>query len=228
MKDLLLLHGALGSGAQLAPLRQALSPYFTTHVLTFPGHGGTALPDAFSIPAFAGHVQQYCETNGLRRVQVFGYSMGGYVALQLARACPQLVERVATLATKFHWDEATAARETALLQPEAMEAKVPQLVKTLEQRHAPQNWKTVVQRTAALLTALGKDNLLKNEDYRALPLPVLVMLGDRDKMVGREETIAVFEALPAAELCLLPATRHPLEMVDTALLGFLLKRFFEK
>src|SRR5215203_1275354 len=118
MEALILLHGALGSRAQLAPLDRLLSNHFDVHALDFPGHGGTPLPPHFSIPSLARSVQQYCEEKGLREVSVFGYSMGGYVALYLALQAPALVRRIITLATKFQWDVATAAREVKMLQPE--------------------------------------------------------------------------------------------------------------
>ena len=44
------------------------------------------------------------------------------------------------------------------------------------------------------------------------------MLGDRDKMVSLDETVAVYKSLPNAEMCVLPNTPHPLEQADTGLL----------
>lgn len=227
MKSLLLLHGALGSSQQLAALKDELSPYFDIHVPDFPGHGGTPFGSEFTIPAFADHVQQYCCHHHLSPVSVFGYSMGGYVALSLARRQPQLVARIATLATKFHWDEATAAKEVKMLQPEVIEQKVPQFAHTLQQRHAPNNWKEVLHQTAALMTGLGAQKALTPGDFAALTTPTLLMLGDRDKMVTLEETVAVSKQLPAAQLAVLPNTPHPLESVPTETLAFLLRQFLQ-
>lgn len=223
---LILLHGALGSAETLAPLAAVLETDFIVHPLQFPGHGGTALPQAFSISSFAGHVQQYCSAQVLERVCIFGYSMGGYVAMYLAKQQPALVARLATLATKFYWDEAVAAKEVKMLQPSVMEQKVPQLAAQLQQRHAPNDWKEVVQKTAELLTGLGKNNVLHTADYAAINTPSLLMLGDRDKMVSLEETVEAQRLLPKAQLAILPGTPHPLEQTDVSLLSFLLKRFF--
>ena len=44
-------------------------------------------------------------------------------------------------------------------------------------------------------------------------------------MVTREETIAVFEQLPNAQLAILPGTPHPIEQVDNDLLAFHIRRF---
>ena len=225
-EDVLLLHGAIGSAAQLEPLSEALKENYQVHLLNFPGHGGTLLPEVFSIPLFAQHVQAYCNQKELQRVNIFGYSMGGYVGMYLAKHYPAMVNKVATLATKFEWTESIAAKEIKMLQPEVIEQKLPQFAATLRQRHAPHDWKEVLTKTAVMLKGLGKDNELKSEDYAQVQCATLIMLGDRDKMVGMDETLSAFKAIPGAQLSIMPSTPHPLEGVDMQLLSFLLKRFF--
>ena len=51
------------------------------------------------------------------------------------------------------------------------------------------------------------------------------MLGDRDKMVGQEETVAIHKSIPNAQLVILPGTPHPIEQVDTTQLADQLRRF---
>lgn len=226
MKPIILLHGALGSAAQFGDLGKLLEGHFEVHLLNLPGHGGGDTAH-FSIPSFARFVEDYILEKGLERPAIFGYSMGGYVALYLAKENPELLRCICTLATKFHWDEATAAKEVKLLNPEAMETKVPLFAEALKQRHQPSNWKAVVQQTATLLKGLGENNLLKGADYTSITTPVLVMLGDRDKMVSLEETVAVAKALPFGELAVLPNTPHPWEGVDAAIVAYFLQRFFK-
>jgi pimeloyl-ACP methyl ester carboxylesterase len=226
MQHLILLHGAIGSSKQLAPLAQSLSSRFQIHHLDLPGHGGVDLPAEFSIEFFADHVKKYCEQQGLSALSIFGYSMGGYVGMYLAKKNPELVERVVTLATKFHWDETIAAKEIKMLQPDIIRQKLPDFAKTLEERHAPLDWEEVLFKTAEMLTALGKDNALKIGDYASIFQKCLVMLGDRDKMVSLEETVAVYKALPNAQLSILPGTPHPIESVNVGSLSFMLNYFF--
>ncbi len=221
---LLLLHGAIGSAAQLTPLAEVLKSRYHVHVLEFPGHGGTE-GDTFSIPHFADFVSGYCDEQGLDKVGIFGYSMGGYVALYLAQQRPALVAQVVTLATKFHWDPAIAEREKKMLQPAVIEEKLPAFAKTLAERHAPGDWKQVLARTAQMLEGLGADNALKPEDYAGIATPTLLLLGDRDRMVTLEETVAVYNALPQAELGVLPGTGHPIESVQPQLLAGFIERF---
>ena len=220
MQSLLLLHGAVGAASQLVSLQKQLSNNYDVHVLNFSGHGGEAMrEESFSISLFAEEVRQYIDQKQLSKVGIFGYSMGGYVAMYFAKSYPDKVNRVITLATKFHWDEKIAAREIQQLNPEKIAAKVPAFTATLKERHAPNSWETVLEKTATMLTALGKHNALQPDDYKNIETPCLVLLGDRDKMVTLEETIQTYKALPNAQMGVLPGTPHPVEQVNISMLS---------
>lgn len=227
MHQLLLLHGAIGSAAMFAGLEDVLKEEFEIHVLDFSGHGGTPFQAEFSIQQFANEVLAYLDNKNIGQIDIFGYSMGGYVAMYLAKHHPERISKVATLATKYHWDDATSAKEVQMLDPEKISAKIPAFAKTLEERHKPGDWKELLQRTAAMMLAMGKDNPLTPGDYEAINAPALIMLGDKDKMVSLDETLAVYKSLPQAQLALLPGTPHPLEQVDVHLAGYFLRRFFK-
>lgn len=227
---ILLLHGALGAGAQLVPLaeRLAVATSRPADVLEFEGHGDTAPhPDGYAIERFAEQVVERLDARGIERAALFGYSMGGYVALHLACVRPARVAVVATLGTKFRWDPATAAREAARLDPAAIRAKVPRFADALAARHGGAGgWEAVLARTAALLRALGERPVLTDDALARIAQPVRVIVGDRDATVTVEETTGAYRALPDGELLVLPRTPHPLEQVDpaqlvAALAGFL-------
>src|SRR5690349_10027502 len=122
MKPLLLLHGALGSADQFDQLNKLLRDKYQVHTLNFSGHGGNPFPEQdFSIPLFALEVLHYMEENRIERPSFFGYSMGGYIAMYLAKNLSHKVESVITLATKFQWDKEIAARESKMLDANAIE-----------------------------------------------------------------------------------------------------------
>lgn len=225
MQNIVLLHGAIGAADHMKALADALSDKYKVHTLNFSGHGGMPYTEAFSIPLFAEELRQFIAARKLEEVSVFGYSMGGYVGMYLAKQQPKLIQKLVTLATKFHWDEEIASKEVQMLNAEKIEAKVPVFAKTLKERHAPNDWKEVLSKTADMLTALGKDNALKPEEYAEIQTPSLVLLGDRDKMITLEETVAVYKALPNAQMAMLPNTPHPIEQMDAALLAYFIRRF---
>lgn len=224
---LLLLHGAFGAADQLTTLAAGLQKDYTIHTLDFPGHGSKPFPDRpWTIPLFAEAVLTYMDGNGIQQASIFGYSMGGYVGMYLARHHSSRIQKLATLASKFYWDPAVAARETEKMNPKKILEKIPTFAQALEQRHQQKDWKEVLKRTADLLTSLGDKPALTSEDYPAIITPSLLLLGDRDRMVSLEETTAVFKSLPNAQFGILPATSHPIEQVDTGLLAYLLHRYF--
>jgi len=227
MTPLILLHGALGAASETALLAEALKNSREILALSLPGHGGRPLPDTpFSMDLFADDVLAEMDERGIGSADFFGYSMGGYVAAVIARRAPERVRRIATLGTKWHWDAATAAREAMKLDPATMQAKVPGFVAALAAMHAPTDWQSLVTRTAALLTGLGAAPPLRADDFSAINGPVLVARGDGDKMVTLEETVATFQALPAGQLAILPATPHPFPGAPLAVLVPMLERFF--
>ncbi|UYQ95430.1 alpha/beta fold hydrolase [Chitinophaga horti] len=222
---LILLHGALGAAAQFEKLAKELSDYYEVHVPNLPGHGGTRMPDeSFSIALFADALAGYIRTNDLEQPSIFGYSMGGYVAMYLARHFPNMPGNIITLGTKFHWDAPTAARELKMLDPGTIETKVPAFASALATLHAPNDWKEVVHNTALMLEEMGRHNPLSLDDYKDIKSPSLIMLGDRDKMVTLDETAAVYRQLPAAQMAVLPGTPHPIEQVEVELLSGMIGR----
>lgn len=226
MKDILLLHGAIGSKKQLDPLTEILADQFKVHSINLPGHGGEAFPsNEFSMGVFADAVLKYLDEKSIEKISFFGYSMGGYLALLFAKKYPQRVEKIITLATKFYWDEGIAAKEINMLQPDVIEEKLPAFAAELSKRHAPLNWKEQLMHTQELLKGLAANNELKTEDYAGIATPCLIMLGDRDKMVTLDETTAVFKSLPNASLAVLPNSSHPIEKVDVDLLKFYIQKF---
>ncbi|RXK86125.1 alpha/beta fold hydrolase [Filimonas effusa] len=222
--SLLMLHGAIGASCQLKAIAGELSERYDVHLLDFPGHGGEALPaESFSIPLFADAARNYIQDHNLVQPMVFGYSMGGYVAMYLASRHPELLSRIVTLGTKFHWNETSAAREVKMLDPAVIAEKVPAFAAALKTMHAPNDWKQVLHNTADMLLNMGRDNLLTPADFQNIKLPCLLMQGDRDKMVTFDETIATYKKLPDARLAVLPNTPHPMEQVNPSLIAYLIK-----
>lgn len=226
MQHLLLLHGAIGAKDQLQTLAALLKDDYHVHTLNFSGHGGIPFANKdFSIPLFARETLSYLLQNEIRQTNIFGYSMGGYVAMYLAKHHPSFVNKMITLATKFYWDEPVAANEIKMLDAEIIQQKIPAFAEQLKDRHYPNDWKAVLAKTRDMLLQLGKNNTLQLEDYKTIIAPCLLLLGEKDRMITLDETVAVNNTLPHSEFKSLPGTPHPIEQVDTGLLASLIMEF---
>jgi len=208
----ILLHGALGSAAQFNAL-QALfpqeDPIFT---FNFPGHGLTA-PDApFSMKLFSEAVLRFMDEKEIPTANIFGYSMGGYVALYMAAEYPDRIEQVVTLGTKLDWTPEVAAGMNRMFDPEKIEAKVPQFAQALSAQHA--DWKALCRYTAAFLSDLGNGLGIQDASYAKIQCPVTIGWGSEDNVVSAAESQRVATLIPNAKFIELFGVKHQLELVD--------------
>ena len=227
MQAVLLLHGALGSKTQLDPLKAKLEASgFAVYSLNFSGHSGEPFRDIFKIEVFAEDVFGFLETHGIDKADIFGYSMGGYVALWLAYQHAEHIRKVVTLGTKFDWDPASAEKEVKKVNPEKIQEKIPAFARILEHRHAPNDWKDLLHKTASMMTALGNTPLITKEVLQKIDQEVLILLGDHDDMADQNYSKEVSHLLPKGEFRILENTHHPIERTDIKVLHKILEKKF--
>ena len=223
---LLLLHGALGSKEQLLSLQEIISIKREVFTTDFEGHGSARSDKDFSIELFSGNVVQLLKDYNNSKVDIFGYSMGGFVALNVAHKYPTLVNRIITLGTKFEWTPNFAEKEVKMLNPEQIEIKVPNFANRLEQLHG-ENWKNVVSKTALMMKKLGDSPDLGQRDFQHIRNTVLICLGEFDKMATIEESKCVASWLPSGSFQSIPDFEHPIEAVSQDRLASIINDFLD-
>lgn len=223
-QKILLLHGALGSAASLNPLKEILEKDFEVFTYTFQGHGGSQMPsEDFTISNFANEVLVFLEENSLDKIIIFGYSMGGYVGLYLAKHFPEKVEKLYTLATKLNWTIEGSIKEAAMLNPIKIKEKVPKYASALEQLHGD-NWEVLMGKTAKMMLSLGKNPVIRESDFEEINVPVLISIGDKDVMISIEESVFAFRKIPNCLFYVMPNTVHPIEKVDINQVSYHIKK----
>lgn len=223
----LLLHGAIGSMNQLEGIKKTLPEEMNAHLMNFSGHGGEPIPsDAFSIPLFAKDVLNFLDRRSIATVNIFGYSMGGYVALFLARHFPDRISGILTLGTKFSWTRESAEKESRMLDPDILQEKFPDFSKSLHDRHAPADWKIVLKKTQQMMLALGDHPALIDNDLRQIRQQVMICVGEKDKMVTQSESLDAASHLPNGTFKMLKDTKHPIEAVEVEMISNEIRSFF--
>ena len=203
----LFLHSALATGEELEGL-QARFPERTTITLDLPGHGESTTTRQAIDTAWIGEIlSQMLDRLHVPTVDIIGYSLGGYVGLELAVQAPTKVRSVVSHAMKYYWT------------PEAIEAAVQTFSK------APTPPRTI-ELTATLLRNFNKRQLSVT-DIQHSNVPALITTGAMDKFVTAREVEKLANAIgnPQATSLIFADVRHslaslPLDVFESAVREF--------
>ncbi len=216
-RPLILLHGAYMTAGMMGAILPGLAGIRQVIVPEQQGHGRTADVDrpityeqmADDTAALARHLE-------IDRADVFGFSMGGGIALQLAIRHPALVGKLVVASATFTSDgmPAAALEMFPSITPE-MFAGSPIEAEYLRTAPNPGDFPTLVEKLKLLDTT---DFAWPEEDIRAIAAPTLIVLGDSDG-VRLEHAVEMFKlrgggvmgdlaGLPESQLAVLPGTAH--------------------
>ena len=223
---LVVLHGAGGATAlETAPLIRRLEPHFRVLALDFAAHGGSASYDAvpLSIDFLADNVLGMLDALDLDAAHLFGFSLGGYVALHVALRHPDRVGRLAVHGTNIVWDAPLVAAMQARLDVAHITTRYPAVAQRLEATHP--DWPRLFARIHRMVADLPTRREPRVALHR-IAQPILVSAVDRDDLFPLDATLSLHRTLPNSTLAILPGTRHALETLDPALYAPLLVQHF--
>ncbi len=245
-EPLVVLHGAYMNIDEMGAIIPRLAKTHRVYAVELQGHGHTTDIDRpITYPNLADDVAKFMDALGLRRADVFGYSMGAAVGLQLAIRHPAKVNKLVAASVAYDaqgWQP--AFREFIPQMTVEMFLAMP-FAEEYKKRAANPNGFAAL---AAKLIALEKEPMAWEADVKKLTTPVLIIAGDAD-VSTLEHSVALFrllgggvmgdmgKPLPASRLAILPATSHTAVITQTDLLhgfiepflkGVTPKGFFEK
>lgn len=227
--DLVMLHGWGMHAGVWQGINVALTDHFRIHWVDLPGHGQSR--DQHVIPRldrWAEMVVASVTPHLSGPACWLGWSLGGMVAMQVANQYPQLVRRLVLVATSLRfcqaddWPEAVAPEvlqgfEIDLLQDHHATLQRFLALQVIGDVQARQTLKELRQRlleqpeppTNALEAGL---EILHTADLRflapQLELPVLLIGGERDRLVSPAALHNVARLLPQCRLEVMPAAGH--------------------
>ena len=225
MSIILFIHGALGSKNQFEKIENSLDNKFETYSINLSGHGGNTFKNEFNIENFSLEIIEWMDKSSLDKINIFGYSMGGYIGLWLMRYFPERIDKLFTYGTKLKWNKEEVLLQTKFLNPEITELKVPEYSMQLKNVHGKENWKNVMLNTEKFLWSLAT-NHLEIEDFQMIKNDVLLTLGSLDKMVTFEETKYVQNTLINSKVKVFENQPHQFENVNFELLKSEIELFF--
>ncbi len=236
-RPLVLLHGAyMTIPSAWGKLLPTLAETRQVIAVELQGHGRTADIDRpLGYEQMADDTAALLREIGVENADIFGYSMGGGAALQLAIRHPHLVRNLvvasATYKSEGIYPEVLAMIET--ITPDVF-AGSPWEAEYLRLAPNPHDFPTLV----AKLTQLdGEIQDWPAEDIRKIRAPTLIIIGDSD-VVRPEHAVELFRllgggvvgdlgGLPNARLAVLPGTSHIGVMEQTELLLAIIPPFLD-
>jgi pimeloyl-ACP methyl ester carboxylesterase len=215
-----LLHGAISAtGTSFGPLPDLLAQTRQVIAIEQQGHGRTADIDRpMSVQAMADDTLALLASLGIGRADLFGYSLGAGIALNIITRHPSVV-RKAVLAsvsydrTGFHPEMFKPPEPGAPAETTGRDLQLP-----FEQEYRalapdPDHWRRLLAKVQAM--ELPE---ITPQAISAISVPILLIIGDSD-IVTPEHAVAMFRLLgggvmgdlapmPQSQFAVLPGTSH--------------------
>lgn len=233
---LIVLHGAYMNIPSMGAIIPELARTHQVFALELQGHGRTNDIDRpITYQNLADDVAAFMDAKGIKKADIFGYSMGAVAGLQLAFRHPEKVNKLIS---------ASGGYDVQGWQPEFL-AFIPQMtVEMIVSMPFAEEYRKLAPdpdgfpELAAKLIQLEKEPMAWENEVRSLKAPVLIISGDAD--VGTlEHYVSMFrllgggvmgdmgKPLPASRIAILPATSHTAVITQTDLLLAFIEPFLK-
>lgn len=225
-RPLVIIHGMWGRPQEMAPLAERLAAPGPVLMPTLIAHERRPVPEErLRFAALVDDVHEQARAAGIESAHVIGYSLGGYIALYLARHRPDFVASLVSIAGKIEYGEKSLAHILGLLSPERAEANI--------KPRAPDQYEIVMEnigirmaRTAELFEEITREPPLDHGELKRIATPALVCTGEEDRFMKGAEARRIAASLRCAQPVTWAGRSHPFETVPLATLAPIIRLFF--
>ena len=201
-EPVVLLHGGLGSGLEFVNQIPALATRYQVIVIDSRGHGRSFHgPQPLSYELMATDVLAVLDQLGIDRANVVGASDGAIVGLQLAITHPERLRRVIAYGANVTPDGVHDPAPDPEL--DALFAQFAADYRRLSPE--PERFAELEDELAALYRVAPN---FTPEQLRSIPVPVLILHGERDEFVAPDQPRQLASLIPGASFVILPDAGH--------------------
>ena len=214
---LVLVHGVAMRGDDWAPLLRALKRTHRVYAIDLLGYGDSDKPEHgdYSIARQTEIVRQFLDAQRIEAADVVGVSMGGWIAAKLAAEHPRRVRRLVLVSSagfayptklgesSFSPMTLEQLRESLRLQTDQAD-RLPDFIARDFLRRSRLKSRVVRASMKAMLT--GRD--LVEGKLQRVRMPVLILWGDRDRIIPFDNAARMQRELPQARVVRLEGCGH--------------------
>ncbi len=214
-RPLLFLHGAAGAGIWL-PFLQKLARRFSVYAPAHPGFGRSEDPPWLdSVDDMAHYYQEFLDWLGLKKVNVVGLSLGGWIAAELATLCSHRIDRLVLVDAAGLKVDGVKVPDLFAMTPEEVVQHIfakPETAAALFPADPAPEQMEVMLRQRATLARLAWNPYFHNPKLPRrlgrIRVPTLIVWGEGDKLFPLEIGRAWERAIPGARLTVLENCAH--------------------
>ena len=221
---LLLLHGGLTASQSWAGIEPFLSDRHRLIMFDRRGHGRTAdSSEPFRYASMAMETAGVIEALQLAPVNVVGYSDGANALLHLALSRPELLQSMVLLSANFHHEALEPEGISSIESLSGINGPVARSYADISPDGAD-HWPIVAAKGKAM--GLYEEPTFTPQELSKITTTALVLASD-DEMWPSSHTAALYDALPNAQLAIVPNTSHMLVFEQPAAVAALINAFFD-
>lgn len=249
---LLLIHGIGGSSNNWRAIIPALSKRFRVIAPDLLGHGQTDKPRGdYSLGAYAVWLRDFLDALGIPRVTVVGHSLGGGIAMQFTHQHRDYCERLILISSGGLGAEvnrtlrlislpgseillqAAASRPmiavrkavTALGSNDEHKTRLDEHWEAHAALSNPENRRALLRTLRAVVDRRGQFVCALNKLHLNANVPVMIISGDKDRVIPVSHAYAAHQAMPHSRLHILDGVYHHPQTERTDVVASLIDDF---
>lgn len=220
----MLVHGFLGGSGYWVPLTSGLKDHFDFVAVDLPGFAASAhIPAPDSIAGLSASLMQLVDSLGIERFSLLGFSMGGMVAMEIAIEHGDRLNKLVLYGTaasgdlpdRFESWDASIKR----MEDQGVEATADRTVSSWFVEGDKHPFYPVCRQACkgaskegCIKAMRGMQRWSAKDRLKTIKVPTLVIVGDKDRSTKPAESVAIWQQVPASQLCVIPNTAHGLHM----------------